>query len=261
MRSARALARLTRPLCGCDEPSTRAGHRPGSPSMLGARLAELRHSSRCVSPGSRRSRPVRSGIASYSAMVLPALAARHDIALFVGDDVWAARRSEAPRRPGRVCRGRVALGAASARRYDFAPLHRAQPFDLVVYQLGNAGCHDYMWPYLTRYPGLVVLHDAQLHQSRAHALIAPRPGGRPARRAALRASRHAAGRRRMDPRRPGQPRRADLAADRGPARRRPRRRRPLPRARGGPAGGWPGLDVHVIRHGSPDLQRWTSSPG
>ena len=31
--------------------------------------------------------PVRSGIASYSAMVLPSLAARHDIALFVGDDV------------------------------------------------------------------------------------------------------------------------------------------------------------------------------
>ena len=29
-----------------------------------------------------------------------------------------------------------------------------------------------MWAYLTRYPGLVVLHDAQLHQSRAHALIA-----------------------------------------------------------------------------------------
>ena len=34
--------------------------------------------------------PVRSGIGSYSAMVLPALAARHDIAVFVGDDVWTA---------------------------------------------------------------------------------------------------------------------------------------------------------------------------
>ena len=28
-----------------------------------------------------------------------------------------------------------------------------------------------MWPYLVRYPGLVVLHDAQLHQARAQALI------------------------------------------------------------------------------------------
>ena len=28
-----------------------------------------------------------------------------------------------------------------------------------------------MWPYMVRYPGLVVLHDAQLHQARAQALI------------------------------------------------------------------------------------------
>ena len=115
--------------------------------------------------------PVRSGIASYSAMVLPALAARHDIALFVGDDVWAARRSEA--RVGTDGFAAVASPWGPIRSaYDFAPIHRAQPFDLVVYQLGNAGCHDHMWAYLTRYPGLVVLHDAQLHQSRAHALIA-----------------------------------------------------------------------------------------
>jgi glycosyltransferase involved in cell wall biosynthesis len=36
-----------------------------------------------------------------------------------------------------------------------------------VFQVGNADCHDYMWGYLFRYPGLVVLHDAQLHQARA----------------------------------------------------------------------------------------------
>ena len=80
-------------------------------------------------------------------------------------------------RPPRL-RGRGPDGFLAARRpgairsaYDFAPLHHARPFDLVVYQLGNAGCHDYMWAYLTRYPGLVVLHDAQLHQSRAKALL------------------------------------------------------------------------------------------
>ncbi len=28
-----------------------------------------------------------------------------------------------------------------------------------------------MWPYLMRYPGLVVLHDGQLHHARAHALL------------------------------------------------------------------------------------------
>ena len=49
--------------------------------------------------------------------------------------------------------------------------HRRAPYDLVVYQLGNAACHDYMWGYLFRYPGLVVLHDAQVHQARAQSLL------------------------------------------------------------------------------------------
>jgi glycosyltransferase involved in cell wall biosynthesis len=115
--------------------------------------------------------PVRSGIGSYSAMVLPALAARHDIAIFVGDDVWAGRRAEARVGPDGFAAVASAWGPIRS-VYDFAPLHSASPFDLVVYQLGNAGCHDHMWAYLTRYPGLVVLHDAQLHQSRAHSLIA-----------------------------------------------------------------------------------------
>jgi glycosyltransferase involved in cell wall biosynthesis len=115
--------------------------------------------------------PVRSGIASYSAMVLPALAVRHEIATFVGDDVWTARRAEA--RIGADGFAAVeSLWGPIRSAYDFAPLHQTRPFDLIVYQLGNAGCHDHMWAYLARYPGLVVLHDAQLHQSRAHALIA-----------------------------------------------------------------------------------------
>jgi glycosyltransferase involved in cell wall biosynthesis len=115
--------------------------------------------------------PVRSGIASYSEMVLPALAARHDISQFVGDDVWRARAAGA--RPGPDgFRAAISPWGPIRSAYDFAPLHRARPFDLVVYQLGNAACHDYMWAYLTRYPGLVVLHDAQLHQSRAKALLA-----------------------------------------------------------------------------------------
>jgi glycosyltransferase involved in cell wall biosynthesis len=50
---------------------------------------------------------------------------------------------------------------------DFVWRHNRHPYDLTVYQLGNASCHDYMWAYLFRYPGLVVLHDLQLHQSRA----------------------------------------------------------------------------------------------
>lgn len=50
---------------------------------------------------------------------------------------------------------------------DFIARHRRDAYDLTVYQLGNATCHDYMWAFLYRYPGLLVLHDLQVHQARA----------------------------------------------------------------------------------------------
>ena len=86
--------------------------------------------------------PVRSGIAAYSADLVPRLAPAHAIDCF---------------------------GEANAR--DFVWKARRDPYGLVVYQLGNAPCHDYMWAYLAAYPGLVVLHDARLHQSRARSLL------------------------------------------------------------------------------------------
>lgn len=94
--------------------------------------------------------PTPSGIAAYSAELLPLLAVRgHEVDTFTvktaPDYVWKRRRA---------------------------------PYDVTVYQLGNASWHDYMWAYLFRYPGLVVLHDAQLHQARALALTrrwVPRP--------------------------------------------------------------------------------------
>jgi len=95
--------------------------------------------------------PARSGVAAYSAEVLPLLARDHDIDVFVDQPT-----------PG----GIVA--------HDFVWKHLRAPYDLVIYQLGNSPAHDYMWPYLTRYGGLVVLHDAQLHHSRAKALLGRR---------------------------------------------------------------------------------------
>jgi glycosyltransferase involved in cell wall biosynthesis len=86
--------------------------------------------------------PQRSGIAAYSAELLAQLAGRFQIDTYpehvAHDFVWRARRT---------------------------------PYDLVVYHLGNAACHDYMWAYLARYPGLVVLHDARLHHARARCLL------------------------------------------------------------------------------------------
>src|SRR5438309_1482774 len=86
--------------------------------------------------------PIRSGVAAYSAELLPHLERTLTIDRF-----------------------------DEARAHDFVWKHRRAPYDLVVYQLGNAPCHDYMWAYLTKYPGLAVLHDARLHHARARSLL------------------------------------------------------------------------------------------
>jgi glycosyltransferase involved in cell wall biosynthesis len=98
--------------------------------------------------------PVRSGISAYSAELLPHLADRCEIDVFVDERAVP-------------CAGRANTHPA----HHFVWKHFLRPYDLTVYQLGNATYHDYMWPHLTRYPGLVVLHDAQLHHSRAKALL------------------------------------------------------------------------------------------
>lgn len=121
--------------------------------------------------------PVRSGVATYSAELLPLLAARHEIDVYV--DSSAARLSaRVTRHPAddpssvRSTRGHAQRTCNPLPAHNFIWRHQRAPYDLIVYQLGNASCHDYIWPYLARYPGLVVLHDAQLHHARARALLA-----------------------------------------------------------------------------------------
>jgi glycosyltransferase involved in cell wall biosynthesis len=83
--------------------------------------------------------PSTSGIAAYSAEILPLLTAR-------GCEIDAFDEQTA---------------------HEFVWRHRRHPYDLTIFQMGNAACHDFMWAYLFHYPGLVVLHDLQLHQARA----------------------------------------------------------------------------------------------
>lgn len=121
--------------------------------------------------------PSRSGIASYSSEILPLLAANHAIDVFVdrpcaairprGSEVGAAPAA-AGLPPARSAASRACVRSA----HDFVHLNALDPYDLVVYQLGNATCHDYMWAYLPRYPGLLVLHDGQVHLARARQLLA-----------------------------------------------------------------------------------------
>jgi glycosyltransferase involved in cell wall biosynthesis len=123
--------------------------------------------------------PVRSGISAYSAELLPLIAASHEVDVFVEDAVWTHWAERVGGKAPILTRsGAVALdgGLSLWRAHDFVPRHLsagegARAYDLIVYQLGNATCHEFMWPYLMRYPGLVVLHDGQLHHARAHALL------------------------------------------------------------------------------------------
>lgn len=100
--------------------------------------------------------PQRSGISAYSAEVLPRLAGHHEI-----DVVIAPGTTAEPPDP--------AIDIVDL--WEFQRRHLRQRYDAVVYQLGNAPCHDYMWPALVHYPGLVVLHDGQLHHARARTLL------------------------------------------------------------------------------------------
>jgi len=102
--------------------------------------------------------PVRSGIARYSVELLSRLGHDHEIDVFVDTTERLA--------PSGVA------GVFSA--HDFVWKHAADPYALIVYQLGNAPCHDYMWPYLVRFPGLVTLHDGLLHHARARRLLEER---------------------------------------------------------------------------------------
>lgn len=102
--------------------------------------------------------PSRSGIASYNEELLPRLAHNYDV------DVFTSPLDPGVPRPA----GYPAVFAS----HEFSWRNFTRAYDLVVYQLGNATCHDFMWPYLFRHPGLVVLHDGQLHHSRARALLA-----------------------------------------------------------------------------------------
>jgi glycosyltransferase involved in cell wall biosynthesis len=102
--------------------------------------------------------PAATGVAACSAEAIAALRGEHRI------DVYVDEPAVDP-----------AAGLRSA--HEFVWRHRLEPYDLTVFQVGNSSHHDYLWPYLIRYPGLTVLHDAHLHHARAAALLRSRRAG------------------------------------------------------------------------------------
>jgi glycosyltransferase involved in cell wall biosynthesis len=94
-------------------------------------------------------RPIPSGISDYSEELLPYLARGAEISLFVDDYEPAnlALRCQFP----------------IYRVGQYEEVNRRQPFDVNLYHMGNHACHEYMYPMLQRYPGVLVLHDSVLH--------------------------------------------------------------------------------------------------
>ena len=90
--------------------------------------------------------PERSGIADYSAELVPELARHYDVELIVSqaavDDPWI--EANLPLRS-------VAWFEAHAHGYD-----------RVLYHFGNSPMHQHMFALLERHPGIVVLHDFYL---------------------------------------------------------------------------------------------------
>jgi glycosyltransferase involved in cell wall biosynthesis len=101
--------------------------------------------------------PAPTGVADYAADVLSLLAGAHEVEAF--HDQRDVERSRVP--SGCGVRPVTALVEA----------HASDPFDLVVYQLGNGPDHAFLYPYLPRIPGLVVLHDFVLHHARARTFL------------------------------------------------------------------------------------------
>lgn len=90
--------------------------------------------------------PASTGIADYAVDVARALAPAHEVELF-HDQPAVAPNLPGPARPIGELPARVA----------------ARGYDLIAYQMGNAPAHDFMYDWMPRVPGVVVLHDLVLH--------------------------------------------------------------------------------------------------
>ncbi len=96
--------------------------------------------------------PARSGIADYSAELLPALAEFYEIEVIVDqgdvDDRWIKEN-------------------CPIRTLNWFQEHHHR-YDRVVYHFGNSHFHQHMFPLLDNVPGIVVLHDFFLANIQAH---------------------------------------------------------------------------------------------
>ncbi|KWI94635.1 glycosyl transferase family 1 [Burkholderia ubonensis] len=101
--------------------------------------------------------PARTGIADYSAELLPELARFYDIDVIVDSNEAEEVQS-------------VQLENVSIKTPAWLRKH-ADSYDRVLYHFGNSSFHEYMFPLLETVPGVVVLHDFFLSGILAHMAI------------------------------------------------------------------------------------------
>jgi FkbM family methyltransferase len=90
--------------------------------------------------------PERTGVADYSAELLPALSSYYDIDAIVAPDPRSIPLAE---------------GCHAIRHISWFERH-AHSYDRIVYNIGNSTFHQHMFSLLQKFPGVVVLHDFYL---------------------------------------------------------------------------------------------------
>jgi len=101
--------------------------------------------------------PAPTGIADYAADVVALLAPRHSVELFHDQE--------------QVDRDRLPPAYRLFSAGELLVRHAAQPYDAIVYQMGNGPSHAFLYALLARLPGVLVLHDLVLHHSRARMFL------------------------------------------------------------------------------------------
>lgn len=91
--------------------------------------------------------PIQSGISDYSVDILSALSGRFDIDVYIDEGYTAD------------CQLPDTVRIFPHTSYE---AHQAAYFD-TIFQMGNSEYHVYMWDYLRRFGGTLVLHDYNMH--------------------------------------------------------------------------------------------------
>lgn len=97
--------------------------------------------------------PKFSGIADYCLQLIPYLAKEFQIDVILDDYPW-----DFPK-PTELYN--------TLHHLSFPLIFNSAPYWCIIYQIGNNVLSNYMYPYMANYPGILDLHDSNLHLARA----------------------------------------------------------------------------------------------